>query len=113
MSRRHPTRRASTGTGTPASIGAGIYRRDLPGTCRREEVNATQLDEHPSNQRLQEFVRCAAMELETARLLEFRLDKIRRDFTLKLDRSDAKITLANINKGVCSVLATWQLDSRV
>ena len=35
------------------------------------------------------------------------------DFTLKLDRSDAKITLANINKGVCSVLATWQLDSRV
>ena len=32
------------------------------------------------------------------------------DFTLKLDRSDAKITLANINKGVCRVLATWQLD---
>ena len=35
------------------------------------------------------------------------------DFTLKLDRSDAKITLANINKLVCSVLGTWQLDSRV
>lgn len=34
------------------------------------------------------------------------------DFTLKLDRSDAKITLANINKGVCHVLATWQLDPR-
>ena len=32
------------------------------------------------------------------------------DFTLKLDRSDAKITLANINKEVCSVLATWQLE---
>lgn len=32
------------------------------------------------------------------------------DFTLKLDRSDAKITLANINKDVCRVLATWQLD---
>lgn len=32
------------------------------------------------------------------------------DFTLKLDRSDAKITLANINKLVCSVLGTWQLD---
>jgi len=31
------------------------------------------------------------------------------DFTLKLDRSDAKITLANIRKDVCSVLATWQL----
>jgi hypothetical protein len=32
------------------------------------------------------------------------------DFTLTLDRSDAKITLANINRAVCSVLATWQLD---
>ena len=32
------------------------------------------------------------------------------DFTLKLDRSDAKVTLANINKEVCSVLGTWQLD---
>ena len=31
------------------------------------------------------------------------------DFTLKLDRSDAKVTLANINKDVCSVLGTWQL----
>ena len=51
--------------GTPAAIGAGIYRRDLPGTCWSEEVNATQLEEHPSNQRLQEFVRCATMELET------------------------------------------------
>ena len=51
--------------GNPAAIGAGLYRRDLPGTCQREEVNATQLDEHPSNQRLQEFVHCATMELET------------------------------------------------
>ena len=32
------------------------------------------------------------------------------DFTLKLDRSDAKITLANINKDVCEVLGSWQLD---
>lgn len=31
------------------------------------------------------------------------------DFTLKLDRSDAKITLASINKFVCNALATWQL----
>ena len=52
--------------GNAAAIGAGIHRRDLPSTCWREEVNATQLDEHPSSQRLQEFVRCAAMELETA-----------------------------------------------
>ncbi len=29
--------------------------------------------------------------------------------TLKLDRSDAKITLANINKDPCLVQGTWQL----
>ena len=51
--------------GTPASIGAGIYRRDLPGTCRSEEVNAMGLDADPSKEKLQEFVRCAAMELES------------------------------------------------
>ena len=51
--------------GNPATIGAGIYRRDLPGTCESEEVNATILDEHPSEGRLQEFIRCAAMELES------------------------------------------------
>lgn len=32
------------------------------------------------------------------------------DFTLKLDRSDAKITLANINKDVCRVLGVWKLQ---
>jgi hypothetical protein len=32
------------------------------------------------------------------------------DFTLKLDRSDAKITLANINKDLCLVHGTWQLQ---
>ncbi len=31
------------------------------------------------------------------------------DFTLKLDRSDAKITIANINKELCMVHGTWQL----
>ena len=31
------------------------------------------------------------------------------DFTLKIDRSDAKITLANIRRDVCFVHATWQL----
>ena len=50
--------------GIPAAIGSGIYRRDLPGTCRRGEVNATVLGMDPSNERLQEFVRCAAMEME-------------------------------------------------
>ena len=31
------------------------------------------------------------------------------DFTLKLDRSDAKITMANINKELCLVHGTWEL----
>ena len=31
------------------------------------------------------------------------------DFTLKLDRSDAKVTIANINKDLCLVHGTWQL----
>ena len=51
--------------GNPAAIGVGIYRRDIPGTCESEEVSATMLDEHPSEGRLKEFVRCAAMELES------------------------------------------------
>ena len=51
--------------GVPARIGAGIYRRDTPGTCERDEVNAAMLDADPSQARLQEFVRCAAMDLES------------------------------------------------
>ena len=51
--------------GNPAAIGAGIYRRDLPGTCESEEVNAMGLDTDPSNERLREFVRCAAMLMES------------------------------------------------
>jgi len=31
------------------------------------------------------------------------------DFTLKLDRSDAKITIAKINKAMCLVHGTWEL----
>jgi hypothetical protein len=31
------------------------------------------------------------------------------DFTLKIDRSDAKITIANINKDICTVHGTWKL----
>ena len=50
--------------GTLATIGAGIYLRDIPGTCNSEEVNAMLLDSDPSNERLMEFVRCAAMEFE-------------------------------------------------
>ena len=33
--------------GNPAAIGAGIYRRDLPGTCRSEEIHAMGLDADP------------------------------------------------------------------
>ena len=51
--------------GNPAAIGAGIYRRDIPGTCEITEVNAALLEADPSNEKLQEFVRCAAMELES------------------------------------------------
>ena len=51
--------------GALATIGAGAYRRDLPGTCRSEEVNALLLEDEPSNERLAEFVRCAALELES------------------------------------------------
>ena len=51
--------------GNPAAIGAGVYRRDIPGTCESEEVNALGLEENPSPERLQEFVRCAALELES------------------------------------------------
>ena len=51
--------------GTRAAIGAGIYRRDLPGTCRNDEVNALLLEDEPSNEKLAAFVRCAAMELES------------------------------------------------
>ena len=52
-------------SGTPAVIGAGVYRRDLPGTCRMDEVNAANLAANPSKEGLREFVRCAAMELES------------------------------------------------
>ena len=51
--------------GTSAAIGAGIYRRDLPGSCRSDEVSSAMLDSYPSEARLQEFVRCAAMELDS------------------------------------------------
>ena len=50
---------------TPAAIAAGIYRRDIPGTCESEEVNARGLEAAPSSERLQKFVRCAAMEPES------------------------------------------------
>ena len=52
--------------GERAAIGAGIYARDFPGNCDPSEVNAADLAANPGDQRLQEFVRCAAMEVESA-----------------------------------------------
>ena len=51
--------------GVPAAIGAGIYRRDIPGTCDPSSVNATALALSPTNRVLKEFVRCAAMQVES------------------------------------------------
>ena len=52
--------------GTPAVIGAGLYLRDLPGTCDPDEVNAAALAAEPGAERLQELVRCAAYRFEEA-----------------------------------------------
>ena len=52
--------------GDRAAIGAGIYARDFPGNCDPGEVNAADLAANPGDQRLQEFVRCAAMEVESS-----------------------------------------------
>ena len=51
--------------GSPAMIGAGLYARDLPGTCYPDEVSAAVLDAASSPQTLREFVRCAAMMVES------------------------------------------------
>jgi len=51
--------------GERAAIGAGIYSRDFPGACDPSEVNAADLAARPSEQTLREFVRCAAMEVES------------------------------------------------
>ena len=50
--------------GTPAYIGSGVYRRDFPGACERQEVNAAGLAAEPSEAKLREFVRCAALQVE-------------------------------------------------
>ncbi len=51
--------------GNPAVIGSGIYRRDFPGACPAELVNAAALDGAQSMEMLEEFVRCAALEVES------------------------------------------------
>ena len=51
--------------GSPAVIGAGLYARDWPGTCYWDEVSAAALTADPSPETLREFVRCAAMMVES------------------------------------------------
>ena len=51
--------------GRRAAVGAGIYERDLPGTRRREQVNASSLEANPTESGLQEFVRCASAQAES------------------------------------------------
>ena len=50
--------------GIRTEFGAGIYLRDLPGTCDAADVNAALLAAEPNPDRLQEFVRCAAYVVE-------------------------------------------------
>ena len=51
--------------GRALTIGAGIYERDLPGTCSGSDINAAALEANPSEELLEEFVRCAALQLES------------------------------------------------
>ena len=51
--------------GSPAVLGAGIYRRDFPGTCHAAQVNASLVEAEQSMMRLEELVRCAALEIES------------------------------------------------
>lgn len=46
--------------GSRASLGAGIYSPDWPGTCHADEVGAAQLEANPTPEALKQFVRCAA-----------------------------------------------------
>ena len=51
--------------GQRAAIGAGVYARDWPGTCYADEVSAAALKADPGDATLKEFVRCAAMVVES------------------------------------------------
>ena len=51
--------------GEQAFIGAGIYRHDFPGSCHAAQVNAALVEAEPSLEKLEEFVRCAALEIES------------------------------------------------
>ena len=50
--------------GAPAVIGAGLYQHDLLGNCDPNQVSATTVAVEGTPERLVEFVRCAAYQLE-------------------------------------------------
>ena len=50
--------------GAPAVIGAGLYPHDLLGNCDPSQVSAATVAAEGSTERLMEFVRCAAHQLE-------------------------------------------------
>lgn len=50
--------------GVPALMLAGIYRRDLPATCGPAGISAARVSSAPTLEGLEQFVRCAASELE-------------------------------------------------
>ena len=52
--------------GAPAFIGAGVYERDLPGTCNPTEVSAALLESDQTEARLREFVNCAAYQVQSS-----------------------------------------------
>lgn len=52
--------------GERAAIGAGFYSNDLPGTCDPGIVNAEALEHERNETMLMEFVRCAALRVESA-----------------------------------------------
>ena len=51
--------------GNRAAIGAGLYANDRPGTCNADEVNAARVSAEPTERKLQELVRCAALVVES------------------------------------------------
>ena len=51
--------------GNRAAIGAGLYANDRPGTCNADEVNAANLSTQPTERKLQELVRCAALMVDS------------------------------------------------
>ena len=51
--------------GDRAAIGAGVYSASVPGTCEPGDVNAASLAADPSPRGLEDFVRCAAILVES------------------------------------------------